>query len=175
MNNDNNDKKHKSIIESLELSDSLKVISAIEDLRYSGKAKDLPIIIELLHHSNNPEVKTKIKLLLANLKDKDSVTYLVSAIKNEKYANELKDLISACWENGLDFSAHLNVFVDILINNSFEEAFEAYTVLINTETKVLSSEIEVITGKLEIALSECSIQKKPLLVDVIDYLPSIAF
>lgn len=175
MNIENNENESKSLMNSLELSDTLKVISAIEDLRESGKAKDLPVIIELFHHTNNPEIKTKIRLLLANLKDKESVPYLISAIKNTKYSNEVKDLVSACWENGLDYSSHVNLFVDLLIYNSFEEAFEAYTVLMNFETKILQTDIDNIIDKLENALTDCSSQKKPLITDVIDFLPSISF
>ena len=52
--------EHTHILQGLESSDSLKVIETLEELRVSGKVADIPVLIEILHLTRNPEIKSKI-------------------------------------------------------------------------------------------------------------------
>jgi hypothetical protein len=175
MTVENTNNEHLNILKGLESTDSLKVIETLEELRFSGKVSDIPLLIELLHLSNNPEIKTKITQLFANLKESDSIPLIVEAIQNQKYAPELKELVSCCWENGLDYSNYLSLFVDLLIGNEFLIAFEAYTVIMNMVTRIDQKKLDVEIGKLEKAMQTASEEKKVLLLDVIEFLPSIGF
>jgi len=172
---ENTHQEHLNILKGLESSDSLKVIETIEELRFSGKSSDIPLLIELLHLSNNPEIKTKITQLFANLKESDSIPLIVEAIQNQKYSPELKELVSSCWENGLDYSNYLSLFVDLLIENDFLVAFEAYTVIMNMVTRIDQKKLDVEIDKLDKAMQSASEEKKVLMLDVIDFLPSIGF
>jgi hypothetical protein len=127
----------------------------------------------MLHQSQNPEIKAKIAGIFANLKDKDSVPLLIEAIKNEKYAPELKQLVSSCWENGLNYTNYLSLFVDLLIRHDFLVAFEAYTVITNMETTIDQAKIDTEIEKLDQAMHTTTDEKKALMLDVIDFLPSI--
>jgi len=166
---------HKNILKGLESADSLKVIDTIEELRSSGRASDIPLLVELLHLSQNSEIKTKITDLFANLKESNAIPLIVEAIQNQKYAPELKELVACCWENGLDYSNYLSLFVGLLIDNEFEIAFEAYTVIMNLETRIDQKIIDQEIDLLEQALSSAPEQKRQLMLDVVDFLPSIGF
>lgn len=166
---------HKNILKGLESADSLKVIDTIEELRNSGKASDIPLLVELLHLTQNPEIKSKITGLFANLKESDTIPQIIEAIQNQKYSPELKELVACCWENGLDYSNYLSLFVGLLIDNEFEIAFEAYTVIMNLETRIDQQIIDQQIGLLEQTLSSAPEQKRQLVLDVIDFLPSIGF
>ena len=166
---------HKNILKGLESADSLKVIDTIEELRNSGKASDIPLLVELLHLTQNPEIKSKITGLFANLKESDTIPQIIEAIQNQKYSPELKELVACCWENGLDYSNYLSLFVGLLIDNEFEIAFEAYTVIMNLETQIDQQIIDQEIDLLEQALSSAPEQKRQLMLDVIDFLPSIGF
>jgi hypothetical protein len=166
---------HKNILEGLKSADSLKVIETLEELRVSGKATDIPLLIELLHLTPNPEIKSKITDLFANLKESDAIPLIVEAIQNQKYAPELKELVASCWENGLDYSNYLTLFVDLLIDGEFMVAFEAYTVVVNMTAKIDQTKIDVEIDRLEEAMKTATDQKKALILDVIDFLPSIGF
>jgi hypothetical protein len=172
---ENKPNEHLNILKGLESSDSLKVIETLEELRFSGKVSDIPLLIELLHLSNNPEIKSKITQLFANLKESDSIPLIVEAIQNQKYSPELKELVSSCWENGLDYSNYLSLFVDLLIDNEFLVAFEAYTVIMNMVTQIDQKKLDVEIEKLDKAMTNASEEKKVLILDVIDFLPSIGF
>ncbi|MDP3645074.1 MAG: hypothetical protein Q8S54_18055 [Bacteroidota bacterium] len=165
--------EHTHILKGLESSDSLKVIETLEELRVSGKVTDIPILIELLHLTQNPEIKSKIIDLFANLKESDAVPLIISAIQDQKYAPELKVLLACCWENGLDYSNYLSLFVDLLIKSEFLVAFEAYTVIMNNEHRIEKVVIDHEVERIQTALSTTSDVKRQLLLDVIDFLPSI--
>ena len=166
---------HKNILKGLESADSLKVIDTIEELRNSGKASDIPLLVELLHLTQNPEIKSKITGLFANLKESDTIPQIIEAIQNQKYSPELKELVACCWENGLDYSNYLSLFVGLLIDNEFEIAFETYTVIMNLETRIDQQIIDQQIDLLEQTLSSAPEQKRQLVLDVIDFLPSIGF
>lgn len=175
MTNEHTPHTHKNILEGLQSADSLKVIETLEELRVSGKVSDIPFLIELLHLTQNPEIKSKITDLFANLKESDAIPLIIEAIQNQKYAPELKELVASCWENGLDYSNYLTLFVDLLIDSEFLVAFEAYTVIVNMTATIDQAKIDIEIDRLEQAIQNATDEKKALMLDVIDFLPSIGF
>ncbi len=164
---------HKNLLKGLQSADSLKIIETLEELRTSGKASDIPMLIELLHLSHDAEIKSKITDLFTSLKESDAIPLIIDGIRNRKYAPELKSLISSCWENGMDYSKYIALFIDLLIENELEIALEAYTVIINTENKIDQQVIDQEIERMEKVLPSVSEQKRQLLLDVIDYLPNL--
>jgi hypothetical protein len=175
MTTDQIDSNHPDLLKNLQSANLLKVIGTLEELRISGKVTDIPVLIELLHGSQNPEIKMKVTGLLANLKERDAIPVIMEAIQNQKYAPELKELVASCWGNGLDYSNYLSIFTGLLIESDFLVAFEAYTVITNMTTQVEQAKIDIEIARLENAMVASSEQKKPLLLDVIDFLPSLGF
>lgn len=175
MTSDQIENTHEAILKELLSANSVKVIEALEELRVSGKTSDIPFLLELLHSSQNVEIKSKITGLLGNLKEKDSVPIIIEAIQNQEYEPELKQLVSCCWENGLDYSMYLSVFVELLIDRDFLVAFEAYTVITNIEKTIDQAIIDIEIEKLDQAMRATTDEKKALMLDVIDFLPSIGF
>lgn len=175
MSNQHSEHDHKNMINDLRSADSMKVIETIEELRTAGKASDVPVLLELLHASQNPEIKSKIIGLFANLKESNAIPLIVEAIQDQKYATELKELVACCWENGLDYSKYLALFVDLLIERDFLVAFEAYTVITNMTTTIDQATIDQEIEKLDRAMHLTTPEKKTLMLDVVDFLPSIGF
>jgi len=175
MNSEAVQNDHDSQLKGFLSADTEQVIESIEELRVSGKTSDIPVLLELLHLSQNKEIKSKILSLLANLKDKESIPLMMAAIQNQRYAPELKQLVSCCWENGLDYTPYLPLFVNLLIESDFLVAFEAYTVITNMETTIDQNLTDVEIDKLDRALHTASDEKKPLMLDVVDFLPSIGY
>jgi hypothetical protein len=167
--------ERKDILKGLESSNSVKVIETLEELRSSGRVSDIPLLIELLHLTNDPEIKSKITDLFNTLKESDAIPLIIDAIQNQKYAPELKELVTCCWENGLDYSNYLTLFVDLLIESEFLVAFEAYTVIVNMTAKINQQKLDVEIDRLEEAIRVSDGQKRELMLDVVDFLPSIGF
>lgn len=166
---------HDNILKGLRSADSDQVIETLEELRVSGETSDIPILLEMLHLRQEKEIKSKILSLFANLKEGDTIPLLIEAIQNERYAPELRQLVSCCWENGLDYTKYLPLFVDLLIESDFPIAFEAFTVITNMTTPIDQVKIDVEIEKLDRALHTTSDEKKVLMLEVVDFLPSIGF
>jgi hypothetical protein len=175
MSKDNRTDDQNRLLKELIQADPEKVIEALDDLRESGKVADIPVLIELMNQTQNREIKSKIAGLFGNLKEKEAVPLMIEAIGNAKYSMILKELVSSCWENGLDFSKYLSLFVDLLIHDDLTISFEAYTVIMNNEHRIDPEIIDLEIDCLEKALPAISEQKRPLILDVIDFLPSIRF
>jgi hypothetical protein len=111
--------------------------------------------------------------LFASLKESDAIPLIIEAIKNQKYASELKELVSCCWENGLDYSNYLPLFINLLIEMDFVVAFEAYTVIVNMTAKIDQARIDSEIDRLEKAIHVATVEKKELMREVVDYLRSI--
>jgi hypothetical protein len=175
MTVDHSQNEHNTILKGLNSANQDIVLDAIDALRASGRTSDIPLLLDLLLQSRNPEVKAKITGLFANLKEKETIPMIINAIQDQKYEAVQKQLISSCWENGLDYTPYLSVFVDLLIEKEFIIAFEAYTVITNMEKGIDQRLIDVEIEKLDKAMHHTTAEKKSLMLDVIDFLPSIGF
>lgn len=157
------DIKSKKIIEDLKSIDSELVLETIEKVRESGNSFILAGLIDLLHNTDLPEVKKSVLNLLSELKNKESVPAFIAAIKDEKYTIERKDLIACCWQNGLIYNEYLPLFIDLVINEEFMIAFEAFTVIENMVGKVEDEIIDKEIIKVKDALKNTTEQKAYLL------------
>lgn len=163
-------KLNKDTVEKLQSDNSSVVSQTIDQLSESGNSAYLPLLLELLHSTSNPEIKKRITRLLAEIKHSDAIPLIIDAIKNEAYAQELQQLISACWENGLDYSEHLSLFIDLMIDQDFMVAFEAHTVITNMTGKISVAMCEQETRKITEAMETASEEKKTLLAEAIEFL-----
>lgn len=128
------------------------VIKTIDTLRGKGNSSYLPHLIQLLMVSPSELIRNKIFQLFSELKDIHSRTFMIEAILDDQYLLYRKELISCCWQNGLDYSDYLPEFVDLVIGNEMEIAFEAFTVIENMEKLPGPSVIDTVLLKLDQAL-----------------------
>jgi hypothetical protein len=145
----------------------------LEELSHIGHSQYIPSMIDLLNTSENEQIKMKIIKILLEIKHNDAVPFLIDAIENDNYSSIQETLVRSCWENGLNYSNHLSVFVNLLINGSYMTAFEAYTVIENTEYLISATSSEELLNQLNNALKESKPDRKVLLEYIIGFLPSI--
>lgn len=160
-------KKKKLLLEELRSKDLVTVLNAVSNLRKQGDSADLNDIIELLHTSNNSEIKEAVSSFLCDLKEQNSVINIINAIKNIKYKNELEVLVSSCWQSGLDYSAYLAFFTDLVINEKYIVAVEAFTVIENMPSDFSEEEIENNISKIQTAIHLKEKEKSYLFAELI--------
>lgn len=139
------------------------VIQSIEELKEKGTAGHFTVLMNLLHETSHSEIKKKIISLFAELKSTDTVPLLMSSIQNKEYSEERKDLVSCCWQNGMNYSSYLPVFVDLVINEEFPTALEALTVIENMYGKIDPGIIDRQTDKIKNVAAADDDQKNFLL------------
>jgi len=167
------DVKSKEILANLKSTDSAIVLEAIEKVRESGNSILVGEMIELLHDTEHPEIKKNLYNLLSELKDAESTHVLIAAIKNEKYSKERVGLIACCWQNGLNYNEYLPFFIDLVISEDFQIAFEAFTVIENMVGKIEEEVIKKETIKLKGALKGANEQKAYLLNGLLTFIRDI--
>ena len=165
--------KSKKILSDLKSADIEFVVETIGQIRESGNHVILLALIDLLHDTPYTEIKKAILELLSEIKDKTSIPALISAIKNDKYLIERKELVASCWQNGLGYNEYLTLFIDLVINSDFLVAFEAFTVIENMygiiPEEVIEKEIKII----EKALMVSDAQKGYLLNNILTFIRDI--
>jgi hypothetical protein len=166
-------KKEEHYINDLLSSDQQIVVDTIEEIKYSGSSKLLPFLIDLLHSTNNDEVKKKVYSILSELKHSDSIPIIIEAIRNKKYLPEQEMLIRSCWENGLDFTPYISIFVDLVIQGDYMTAFEAFTVIENLEGFISVEDIDNLLSKLEKMLPTALEERKVLISELIQFIPKL--
>ncbi len=163
-----------SILNDLQSGNSQTALKAIKKISESGNSAYLPKMIELFCQTDDSEIKKQISKLLSELKHRDAVPFLIEAIENHRKDPELQPIVSACWENGLDYSNHLSLFVDLIIEGDFMLAFEAHTVITNMYGRISQEIVEKESNKIKRAILECGEEKKQLLHDILEFLPVFA-
>jgi len=164
-------KINQDTITNLQSSNAELVNETINQLSESGNSAYLPFLFELLHATSNDEIKRRIARLLAELKHSDAIPMIVEAIKNKAYTEELQYLVSACWENGMDYSEHLSLFIDLMIQHEFMIAFEAHTVITNMTGKISMAACEQESTKIKNALLQVPVENRQMLEEVLEFLP----
>lgn len=143
------------------------VISAISSVKKKGNKLYIPLLFNLLNSNPENEIVEEIQNLLATVKDKNTVPDFIKAIENKKYKSIWKVILTACWQNGLDFSKFLPVFIEIIINKDWDIAFEAFTIIDNLESLPEQSIIEQSINKISAAMENISEQKAYFLREVL--------
>ena len=167
------DAKSKEILSNLKSTNPEFVLRTVDKIRESGNSFVMEGLIELLHNTELPEIKKSILNLFSELKNIESIPAIIAAIKNEKYTNERKELVASCWQNGLIFNDYLPVFIDLVINEEFIVAFEAFTVIENMYGRIEDEIIDAEIIKIKNALKNTSEQKAYLLNGLLEVIRDI--
>lgn len=160
---------NKEIIQKLESSEEKTLIETLKAISKEGNNEILIKVIDLLEKSSSTLVRDEIIKIIENLKEQDSSKILIEAITNPKNVKELSILVSACWKNGLNYEAYLEVFIDLFLEADFQLAFEAFTV-IDTFEQLDENKVNINLFKLESTIENLTDDKKALCTELINIL-----
>lgn len=162
--------KQKKLIAKLNSSDSKTILEALVTVRNDGNFTLFPYIMDIYKKNADSEIQNEIYKMLCDLNDNENARFLVQYIEKESFADIKSKLLNVCWNCRLDFSPHLSFFVDLFINEEFENAFDAFTVIENIDASFEQSTIFAETNKLKNNLRTISPDKKELLVQLVKVL-----
>ncbi|MCF8372541.1 MAG: hypothetical protein K9H64_13005 [Bacteroidales bacterium] len=165
-----NIKLNQDIVAELKSGNPVKVSSALGRLRTDGNVAYLSIIFDELLETVDDVIRKNISGFLNDLKDQQVVDSFIEAIHDQKYQAVLPLLISACWQNGLDFSDHAETFAGAFIKGSFIVSIEAFSVFDNMVDSISLAERNSVCMKLKSALPEMEIEKQKLARELISLL-----
>ncbi len=146
------------------------VRETIKEIRDFGNIKILPFIIEKYASEKDELVKKELFKLLTDIKYSQAGEIIFSYIRDDNFKSIRKDLLSVLWQSAIDFAGYLPDLVDIFINEPFDIAFEAFTVIEYIDRPVDKAIASQNIDKLKEALPDMDEQKKFLSVDLVDVL-----
>lgn len=168
------DKTLKLIAKKLQSNNIEEVLFSIKQIRNIGEPKIIPVVIDLLANSKSNKVKDAAINLLNDLKNKDCRNEMIIALKNESYLNIHKELLSTCWQSGLDYTDEIELFVDLFINGNFGIAFEAFTIIETFEGNFGEPTISPLIDRLKNDISSFKgTDKEGLFVELIHILENL--
>ena len=166
------DKYSKEIKAKLNSKDEKIVFNTLKDIRVTGKAEITPLILNLLDQNKSPKINEEIISILGQLKDKACVPFIVEAIETDAVQVLRKELITTCWQSGLDYSKHITLFAKEFIKGDYTTAIEAFTVI---EEWIFESEQNNIKDCKEYlinSVSDVDQDKKPLYIELVKLVES---
>jgi hypothetical protein len=155
-----------NIINNLSAKEEKKVFTALKQLRSHGKKEAIYPLIELLHSTENEEVKSEATSLLFDLKDPDVVDELINVIEDDRFINERAMLISIFWQSSLDSTEHISTIVKQAIKGDYMTGIEVLSVIDSYDATFQESEIEDLKVDLEEAIQLEETEKRNLLFSI---------
>jgi len=146
---------------------------ALEEIKTKGDDTYISPLIAFLHETTVREVRESIYGLFNDLKHENSVDQFMAELKKEKNLDILERLVAACWQNGLNYSKYLPYFVQLIIDQEFQIAFEAFTVVENMYGKIANDLEATLLEQIEQSIPVAEERKQYLLKGLLDIIPNI--
>jgi hypothetical protein len=128
-------------------------------------------LIALLCDVENKDAREQA--LKAIKKEPVALELLISAIDDKKLADSKAELISACWESGIDCRPKLNYFVNLAINENYMCCIEALSVILGMDAPVNQDELNKSSKELSSAVQKEKTNKKDLLKQISEILVTL--
>ncbi len=109
-------------------SDSRIVINTLQQVKNAGSTVLIPELAGLLRKDTGTEVTDHIAAILNNLKYQASADELVKVLREENDPEVISLLVSACWKNGLDYSAYVDDFIDLFLEYDYTTSLTGFEV-----------------------------------------------
>ncbi|HPE18003.1 MAG TPA: hypothetical protein PLM76_05140 [Tenuifilaceae bacterium] len=147
-----------------------QVISIITELKSNNDLHFIPALIDVLLSKRSEILQKTIVEYFSDIKNAELVPILVEHVTNSFPEKNVSMLVTACWQSRLDFSKHLNTFFSILINGSYQTAFEAFTVIENSVDSLTVSEIDGYISQVKKGIVKTNRDKQLLLLEMVSML-----
>lgn len=160
----------KTIISNILNGTDEQIISIVSELKSNNDLLFVPPLVEVLLSKRSEILNRTIVDYLSDIKDAALVPVLIDYLNDFSPEKNVSMLVTACWQSRLDFSKHLNTFFSILINGSYQTAFEAFTVIENSVDSLTVSEIEGYISQVKKGIVKTNRDKQLLLLEMVSML-----
>jgi len=141
-----------SVVENLKNTDEALVLKAIDRLKKSGDASFVPEILRALNSTTDPVIEASLTQFLYDIKDAKAMESMIDLLADEEFKPVRVQMLTACWQSGLDLSHRLPAFVPVLAEGDYLECLEVLTVVENwdaiADKKMVLEQIEQIKDDL---------------------------
>lgn len=158
------------VIKDLWSEDEKTVLKAIHRLRQTGSIHYIPELLKLLEKSGRENVEKELTRFLADIKDPAISSYLVRGLKDPGLENARGNIVSACWQSGMDYSGELDLFIRLFLEGDYRTALECFTVIEESAMNLEPGDISAVRDQIIRKLDDVSNEKKPLAIELVKLL-----
>ena len=162
--------RKKEMIASLHSTEPKIVNKALLDIKKLGTSSLLPELIEVYVNTTNEQVTLGIESILNQLKESQSIDYLIQALKNKEYKADHQKFAAAIWESGLDASSNLQELIEVALDTDYLTCLDILTVIENIEDGITESDIENGIAAISEQLQWKKSDNDPLLASIVNVL-----
>lgn len=164
----------RELLSGLNSPDEGTVSETLNKLRIHGNTNVLPKVFSLFFSGKMESLREEIISFMNDVKDPQAVPVYMEAIKIYHGKKGYSDLVSACWQCGLDFSPYIDQFIELVLDQDYYTSIEAFSVIeenvTNLNSQQRSARGEFIRSKLE----SLSPEKRLLVNEVLSLLNSVS-
>lgn len=167
---DQTQKYYQEIKKKFDSGDEKVIVETIKDIKHTGNSSITPLILDLLRTSKEDSVIQETITIISQFKDPGTAAYVAVEIEKGGFGKQLAPLLTSCWQSGIDFSKHLEVFAKCFVKANFQEAFEAFTVIEEAVPDTDTEKCQECIHLLKENVSDIKEDIKPLYVELIKLL-----
>ena len=146
------------------------VLKTLHKLSKAGNLIYVPDLLKLMSQTRNEFIEKELIRYLANIKKQDVIPLLVAGLKKPGLKNARAGILSVIWQSGLDYSKHLDLFIQLFLKGNYLVALESFTVIEQSIEHLSDQEIEEERNNLLNGLDKVSEDKKPLARELVNLL-----
>lgn len=158
------------ILKDLWSADDVIVLKTLQRLRSDGNLTYLPDLLNLLERTGSELIEKELIRFLADIKQKAIVPLVVKGLREPGLIKARAGILSAIWQSGLDYSAYLDLFIQLFLEGDYMVALESFTVIEQTVDHLSKEAIAEERKNLLDGLKNVSEEKKPLARELVNIL-----
>lgn len=136
-------------ISQLRSGNSKTILDTLKRIRTKAKLSLIPEVFNLMLITEEDDILHACSGLLNDIKSKEVQPYIIEALKNPKFDKINGLLLSSCWQSGLDYHEHIELFTEIFISADYISAIEAFTVIEESVPQCSKQMVAKIVSKLK--------------------------
>jgi len=146
------------------------VLKAIQSLRSMGNIHYLPELLSLLNQTDSETVEKELVRFLADIKDPASIPFILAGLRDPALNTARGNIVSACWQGGMDFSGELDLFIRLFVEGDYRTALECFTMIEEAVVNLEYTDMEKLRKQVLGGLEKISEEKKPLANELVKLL-----
>jgi len=142
------------------------ILDSLKTIRKDGNDHLLDLVLNLFQTEPGNKIENEIIGMLNDLNNQSSVPVIMKHLTQIKRTSIFPQFVSSCWQNGLDYSQHLEFFIDLVLNESYEASIEAFTVVEGNISLLNNEQRMKVANRLKEGQNEVPEAKRSLVMEL---------
>jgi hypothetical protein len=145
-------------------------LKAIRELRSQGSIHYIPELLKLLNMTKSETIEKELVRFLSDVKDTSAIPFILDGLRDRDLAGARGNIVSACWQSGMDFSRDVELFIRLFLEGDYRTALESFTVIEESVIKLSREKLEHALNLILGEMDRVNEEKKPLARELVKLL-----